>query len=499
MKVSQLLHLLTMHGIDLQPHGLGGGFDPQLLRASFDSRAVRPGDLFCALGGLRADGRQYLSQAFEQGASAFLLQGGHRYGAVPHLVLDSQVSSTDVARAAGLAAHFLAGTPSEKMWIGAVTGTNGKSTVVHLVEQAMNRCGMAAAGGGTLGLRFGDAEHGVVNTTPSADLLHAWLAEVLHKGGEAALFEASSVGIEQERIAGVAIDCAAWTNLSHDHLDIHGTMAAYAAAKAKMFLELSDQAMALVPAEKELQALCSDSAATTVTWALHHDEADLRGICRSKPEGVHLDIRGIFGNGEIQSRLIGAHNAENLLLAFGMLRCAGIEPEPACEALAACTSVPGRLQRIAPEHPAHLFVDYAHSPEALDHVARALKEAYPEARLGVVFGAGGDRDKAKRAPMGAAVAKVADWCVITSDNPRSEEPHSIVSAVAEGVGAEESGCQAMEEVDRRAAIRLAVGRLQPGDVLLVAGKGHETYQEIEGVRHDFDDREVLAEAVACSI
>lgn len=498
MKVSQLLHLLSTHGINLQPHGLDGGFDPQLLRACFDSRQVRPGDLFCALGGLRTDGRQYLSQAFEQGAGAFLLQGGQRYGAVPHLVLEDKLDTTDVARSAGLAAHHLAGAPSDNMWIGAVTGTNGKSTVVHLVEQALNRCGVSAAGGGTLGLRFGETEQGVVNTTPSADILHGWLQEVLQEGAEAALFEASSVGIEQQRIAGVAIDCAAWTNLSHDHLDIHGTMEAYAAAKAKMFLALTDQAVALVPAEEPLQALCRPTSATMVTWALHHDDADLRGICRVRPEGVHLDIRGIFGSGEIQSTLIGAHNAENLLLAFGMLRCAGIEPAPACEALASCTSVPGRLQRIAPEHAAHLFVDYAHSPEALDHVARALREAYPDARLGVVFGAGGDRDRAKRAPMGAAVADVADWCVITSDNPRGEEPGSIVAAVAEGVDASAQDCKAIEEVDRRVAIRLAVARLQPGDVLLVAGKGHETYQEIEGVRHAFDDCEELLEAVACS-
>lgn len=497
MKVSQLLHLLSTHGIPVQPHGLDAGFDPQLLRACFDSRQVRPGDLFCALGGFRTDGRKYLSQAFELGAAAFLLQGDQRYGAVPHLGLGASLSPAEVARAAGLAAHDLAGAPSEQLWIGAVTGTNGKSTVVHLVEQALNHCGISAAGGGTLGLRFGDQEQGILNTTPSADILHAWLAEVLHKEAEAALFEASSIGIEQERIAGVAIDCAAWTNLSHDHLDIHGTMEAYAAAKAKMILELPDQAMALVPATPELHALCSGTQAHLITWALHHDEAELRGICRNGPDGVHLNVQGIFGSGEIQSRLIGAHNAENLLLAFGMLRCAGVEPGPACEALSACTSVPGRLQRVAPDFPAHLYVDYAHSPEALDHVARALREAYPEARLGVVFGAGGDRDRAKRAPMGAAVAEVADWCVVTSDNPRTEEPQGIVQAVAEGVASCTRACPFIEEVDRSAAIRLAVARLQPGDVLLVAGKGHETYQEIDGVRHDFDDREKLREAVAC--
>ena len=498
MRVSQLLHLLSTHGIPLQPQGLEEGFDPQLLRACFDSREVRPGDLFCALGGLRTDGRKYLSQAFEQGAAAILLQGGHRYGAVPHLVLEENLQPAEVARIAGLTAHHLAGAPSDRLWVGAVTGTNGKSTVVHLMEQAMNRCGISAAGGGTLGLRFQDAEQGILNTTPSADILHGWLADVLHKGGEAALFEASSVGIEQERIAGVQIDCAAWTNLSHDHLDIHGTMEAYAAAKAKLFQELPDQAMALVPARDDLVQLCRGSAATLLTWGLHHDQADLHGTCSSSPKGIHVDLRGIFGSGEIHSPLIGAHNAENLLLAFGMLRSAGVESEQACAALSACSSAPGRLQKVAPEFPAHLFVDYAHSPEALDHVTRALREAFPDARLGVVFGAGGDRDRAKRGPMGAAVATTADWCVVTSDNPRGEEPRSIVQAVADGVAQTGGHCETIQEVDRRTAIREAVARLQPGDVLLVAGKGHETYQEIDGIRHAFDDREVLMEAAACS-
>ncbi|MHC4379660.1 MAG: Mur ligase family protein, partial [Planctomycetota bacterium] len=448
----------------------------------------------------RTDGRRFLGEAFKRGASAFLLQRETRYGALPHLVLDAELSPTELARQAGIVAHLLAEEPSSRLWVGAVTGTNGKSTVVHLVESALQTAGIAAAGGGTLGLHVQGKEIAIPNTTPSADLLHDWLHRVQLDGGKAAIFEASSVGIEQQRLSGVQVDCAAWTNLSHDHLDMHGTMEAYAAAKAPLFLDLQTSATALLPSDPGILELCAESPARLLTWALDQKNgdatpADLRGSFRSTSDGLHLGIQGVLGDGEIQSRLIGAHNAENLLVAFGMMRIAGVPAGDACAALAACDAAPGRLQRIAPEFHAKLFVDYAHSPEALAHVLQALRTAFPESRIGAVFGAGGDRDREKRLPMGRAVANRADWCVVTSDNPRGEEPSAIAAAVLDG--AKQGTCQAELQVDRRAAIHQALARLQPGDVLLVAGKGHETYQEIEGVRHPFDDRVVLQEEVAC--
>ncbi|PCJ54784.1 MAG: UDP-N-acetylmuramoyl-L-alanyl-D-glutamate--2,6-diaminopimelate ligase [Planctomycetota bacterium] len=495
MKVSELLHQLAENGASVTLRGVEGGHDPQLLRACFDSRLVQPGDLFCALGGYRTNGRRFLSEAFERGAAAFLLQGDESYGAVPHLCLPASWTPREMTALAGIIAHELLGRPSESLWVGAVTGTNGKSTVVHLLEHAMSACQVPTACGGTLGLRFQNKERTILNTTPPADVLHAWMSEVLKGGADAVVLEASSIGLEQERLSGVAIDCAAWTNLSHDHLDIHHTMEAYALAKAEMFLSLQSSAVALLPAEESLQKLCTESSAQKIIWSFQDDRADLRGVCSADASGLQLQISGVFGEGQIESSLIGQHNAENLLVAFGMMRAAGISAEASCAALQTCSAAPGRLQRIAPEFQAQLFVDYAHSPEALDHVLRALRNAYPQSRIGVVFGAGGDRDSEKRHPMGVAAGSNADWCVVTSDNPRCEDPLQIATAVEEGVRS--TRCPSVLELDRRSAIRLAVERLLPGDVLLLAGKGHETYQEVDNVRHSFDDCVELREAVAC--
>ena len=497
MKVSELLHLLRGQDIRVTLGAEDGVSDTPLLGACFDSRRVSPGELFCALDGRRTEGRRFLAEACARGAAAVLLQGDSRHGTLPHLLLDHDLSAAEVARIAAEVAHQLAGRPSASLWVGAVTGTNGKSTVVHLVESALNACGIVAGGGGTLGLHFQHTEVTIHNTTPSADILHQWMRQVVHDGGTAVVFEASSVGIEQHRIGGIEVDCAAWTNLSHDHLDLHHTMEAYAAAKARLFLDLPHTSVALLPAREDLQQLCAASPATSIVWGLGREDVDLAGSCRVDAAGLRLSIRGVLGRGEICSRLIGAHNAENLLLAFGMLRVAGVEAEAACRALEDCDAVPGRLQRVAPAFHAHLFVDYAHSPAALEHVLQALHATFPTSRVGVVFGAGGDRDRDKRGAMGRAVGRSADWCVVTSDNPRNEDPQDIADAVLRGV--EEVDCPVELELDRRLAILLAVARLHPGEVLLLAGKGHETYQEIRGVRHAFDDRVELEEAAACSV
>jgi UDP-N-acetylmuramoyl-L-alanyl-D-glutamate--2,6-diaminopimelate ligase len=497
MKFSHLADLLRKLGVRADFPGAGGPTDPDLRRACFDSRRVEAGDLFCALSGHEADGRRFLSDAFERGAAAFLLQGDSRYGNLPHLVADG-----DVAHLAGVAAAALADYPGEALWTAAVTGTNGKSTIVHMVEYAMNRCGRATAGGGTLGLRFDHAVAAVRNTTPSADILQQWLAEVRDLGARAVVLEASSHGIVQQRLSGIAFDCAAWTNLSHDHLDYHGDMHAYAAAKAELFLGLEANAVALLPQQAELLDLCRPGAAPLLTWGLVRDGdrhpvgPDVRGELLPGGAGLHLAIDGPWGRGTIRSALIGEHNAENLLVAAAMMCAAGVPLPEACAALGETVAAPGRLERVAAESGMHLFVDYAHTPDALKHVLEALRDTYPEQRIGVVFGAGGDRDPSKRAVMGRAVAANCDWCFVTSDNPRGEDPDSIAAQVMAGV--EETGGRARLVVDRREAIRLAVQSLQAGDVLLLAGKGHETYQEIHGVRHDFDDRIELAEALRCS-
>ncbi len=493
MKVSQLVRRLQEEGFAVSLEG-GGGFDSPLLRACFDSRRVIPGDLFCALPGRQFQGQDFVEQAYERGASAVLTQAPVALASLPSLRVKNQALPTFL-QVAGNAAHILSGFPSAKIWVGAVTGTNGKSTVVHLVHQALQHGGEKAGIAGTLGMQMGDWSLAIPNTTTSADYLHQWLQQVVAQQAPAAVLEASSIGVEQQRLSGIKLDCAAWTNLSRDHLDMHGTMEAYARAKAQLFWNLPAQATALIPLQQPIQELCASLAARTLTWALDNPKASLHGHYVSSAEGLQLQVNGVFGRASMQSSLLGRHNAENLLLAFGMLAVYGWEAHQAAAALSRCTPVPGRLQKVAPEFPAHLFVDYAHTPEALAHVLDALRQAFPSARLGVVFGAGGDRDAGKRAPMGQAVGQHADWCVVTSDNPRSESPEKIVDEVLLGV--QQTSCTSWAEVDRRQAIALALQQLKPQDVLLVAGKGHETYQEIHGVRHPFDDVLELKEAVRC--
>lgn len=500
MKFSQLADALQKHGVRVDFPGDSEPVNPDLQRACFDSRRVQQGDLFCALGGHEADGRRFLSEAYERGAGAFLLAGDTRYGQVPHLV-----AQTPAARVAGYAAAELAGNPSQQMWMGAVTGTNGKSSIVHMFEYAMNHVGRATAGGGTLGLRFDQEVAAICNTTPSADILHQWLAEVQRQGAKAAVLEASSHGIVQDRLVGLDFDCAAWTNLTHDHLDYHQNMASYAAAKAQLFLQLKPAAVALLPERQDLLDLCVGTSAQRLTWSLGGSTADIRGSLQSSSKGLLLHVDSCWGQAVIQSDLIGEHNAENLLVAAAMMCIAGVGLEQSCHALSQASAAPGRLERVAEDSGFHLFVDYAHTPDALIHVLEALRGTYPDRRIGTVFGAGGDRDNAKRASMGRAVAANCNWCIVTSDNPRTEDPSAIVEQVM--VGVEEVRAQQMESqanvvqtsmvVDRQQAIRKAVQSLQAGDVLLLAGKGHETYQEIHGVRHNFDDRITLAEAVQC--
>jgi len=487
---SHLADRLQEHGVRVVFPGDSSPSEASLLRACFDSRRVQQGDLFCALGGHTEDGRRFLAEAYSRGAEAFLLHGDTRYGQVPHLV-----TAQPAARAAGFAAGYLAGEPSRHLWVGAVTGTNGKSSIVHMLEYAMNRVGRTTAGGGTLGLRFDQKVTAVCNTTPSADILHLWLAQVQQQGAEAVIMEASSHGIVQQRLAGIDFDCAAWTNLTHDHLDYHHDMNSYASAKAQLILELKTSAVGLLPARQDLRDLCTGAQAQLLTWGLGVASCDIHGTMQAEGDGLTLHIDGCWGAGVIQSDLIGVHNAENLLVAAAMMCIAGVDLTQSCSALSEVNAAPGRLERVAGASGFHLFVDYAHTPDALTHVLEALCSTYPDRRVGVVFGAGGDRDTAKRAPMGRAVAENCAWCIVTSDNPRTEDPQLIADQVMAGV--QEVGGQVSLVLDRKDAIRMAVQSLQAGDVLLLAGKGHETYQEIHGVRYDFDDRIVLAEAVQC--
>ncbi len=467
--------------------------DPELLRACFDSRRVRPGDLFCALPGSRVAGARFLEEARGGGAAAFLLPDPAAGAGLPALHCRAGFSPRFVA---GRAASILAGRPSENLWVAAVTGTNGKTTVVHLAGRALDSAGIPTLRIGTLGFHFGGAQVPDPNTTPSADRIQEELRRALDGGARAAVLEASSIGLDQDRLAGLAIDAAVWTNLTQDHLDYHGDLQTYARSKAGLFRGLPAGAHAFLPwGASRLRRLCGNLQAAEIGWSLDDSAAPLHAAFRHEGGRLHLQVQGVLGRAAFSSPLVGRHNAENLLLAFGLLRSAGLGPEEAGNALSGLEAPPGRLERVAPDSPWFLYVDFAHTPDALERTLDALHGAHPRSRVGVVFGAGGDRDATKRGPMGAAVARGADWCIVTSDNPRFEEPAAIAGAVAEGV--RKGGARPVVELDRQRAIREGLARLRPGDVLLVAGKGHESCQEVRGVRTPFDDRKELASALSC--
>lgn len=507
MLLSRLARILSESCTFAPSASTRGASDPELRRAVFDSRQVEAGDLYCALRGTQVDGRAYVDDAIAKGAAAVLSIGGFEQPlGVPELRVQLGV---EPALAAGWAASELAGRPSDELFVAALTGTNGKSTVVHLVQQAWQVAAVPAARVGTLGFAWAGEERAALNTTPAADELHRFLAEVRDAGARAIAIEASSHGIVQHRLAGLAVDVVGWSNLSHDHLDYHGDLESYAAAKAQLVHRLPGGAPAFLPADARVLEACRGARCEQFVWGMGDSSLPLHAHAELAAEGgLKLQIGGRFGGGELCSPLVGEHNAENLLLAFGILRASGLDAQTALEGLAAAQPAPGRLERVAAHTPWRLFVDYAHTPDAIVRALAALRASYPEARIGIVVGAGGDRDPNKRGPMGAAAARGADWCLFTSDNPRTEDPQSILDAVLEGAeqactdsqtAGERSATELAAELDRRTAIRLAVSKLRAGDVLLVAGKGHEPYQEIHGVRSPFDDRIELAEAVSCSV
>ena len=492
MRLSGLLDALQDWCDLVSPAG-GQGVDPVLTGVCSDSREIVPGDLFLALPGLTSDGMDYASEAVSSGARV-VLSAAPGTEKVPYLIPKGSLS---LAELAGQVAHVLTGRPSDSLFILGVTGTNGKTTVVHLVHQVLEAASIPTGRCGTLGRFFRGTNHAQNLTTPPVDTLQAWFSEVFQAGGRAVALEASSHGLSQCRLAGVSMDAAGWTNLTQDHLDYHSDIASYAKAKAGLIHALPAGSPAFVPlGEDRILAPCQGALAEIIPWGLG-DRAPLRGKVEFHAEGLILAIEGSWGGGEIRSSLVGRHNAENLLLAWGLSRSVGLSEEEASRGLSDATSPIGRLERIRAGGNRFLYVDYAHTPAALEEVLAAIRASHPSKQLGLVFGAGGDRDSLKRFPMGVAAAQGADWCIVTTDNARMESPVSIAEAVADGVRS--CGVEPLVELDRRSAIRMGLKKTAPGDVLVVAGKGHETWQNVGGVRFPFSDKVELEEAVGCLI
>ena len=457
-------------------------------RLTADSRRARPGTAFFAYPGEKADGRAYIGDAVARGASAVLWEADNFAWSPAWRVPNSAVHGLK-RRAGELAAQFY-GQPSHALWMCGVTGTNGKTSCSHWIAAALEASGTQAGIIGTLGCGFAGALRDAGNTTPDALELQATLAELRRAGARAVAMEVSSHGLAQGRVNGVRFACALFTNLSHDHLDYHGSMQAYAEAKAALFA-MPGLAAAVLNLDDPFGRELARRLAGRVRRIGYAMDAPAAGATEEfiglQPS---LQIVSSWGEARLVTRQVGRFNLANALGVLGCLMARGMPFTDAVRLLAELPAVPGRMEQLG-ERPL-VIVDYAHTPDALDKVLAALRPlaAARGGRLAVVFGAGGDRDPAKRPVMGAVAERGADRVIITSDNPRSEDPRRIIEAIASGMRS-----AAPREPDRRRAIEMAVLDAASADVVLVAGKGHESYQEIAGERLPFSDQAVARAAL----
>jgi UDP-N-acetylmuramoyl-L-alanyl-D-glutamate--2,6-diaminopimelate ligase len=456
---------------------------------AIDSRKVLPGDLFLALPGEKSDGRNFIRQAVAAGAAAVLWERrDHEWDRTLRVPNAGVAGLRDML---GAIADEFHGHPSRHLWMAGITGTNGKTSCSHWIAQSLSRLGRKTAVLGTLGSGFPGTLEPALNTTPDAVELHARLARFLGEGASACAMEVSSHGIEQGRVNGVQFDVALFTNLSRDHLDYHKTMADYAAAKARLFRWPGLKHAAINvddPFGRELASSLDRSGVNVLEYGLGRGDVAGHKLDLST-RGLKLEIATPWGSAQLASPMLGGFNASNLLGVLAVLGLSGVALQDAVAALSEVEAVAGRMQLVREPGTPLVVVDYAHTPDALEKVLETLRGVLPAGgRLFCVFGCGGDRDPGKRPLMGEVATRLADYAVITSDNPRSEDPQSIIAAVAAGAHPNYS-----TEPDRAAAIYRAVNEARQDDIVLLAGKGHEAYQETRGMRLPFDDVNVARE------
>lgn len=458
-----------------------------------DSREVRSGMLFIALKGQQRDARDLIADVIASGAAAVFAEQDEKWpqetviNGIPVIVIP------ELAQQVGVIASRFFDEPSAHMKVLAVTGTNGKTSVANLLAGALSVLGRRSAVLGTLGNGLYGALEKSTHTTLDACHMQALLAQFVAEGASAVALEASSHGLVQGRLNGTAIDVALFTNLTRDHLDYHGDMDSYAAAKELLFRWPTLQAAVLnaddAVAERYRAALTPTVRVLTYSQQAE-STADIRALQITPTlSGLELLISTPAGDCALQVPLLGRFNVSNLLAVIGGLLALDIPLADVAEALRQAQPVTGRMQSFSGAHPT-VVVDYAHTPDALEKVLASLRE-HAEAELVCVFGCGGDRDRGKRPLMGQIASRLADRVVVTSDNPRTENPEAIVSEILAG-----SGSGVLVEMDRHRAIRQSIAAAGRHDIVLIAGKGHEDYQEINGVRHHFSDAEEVRAALA---
>jgi UDP-N-acetylmuramoyl-L-alanyl-D-glutamate--2,6-diaminopimelate ligase len=488
-----------------------GDLDQEVAGLVYDSRRVAKGDVFFAVPGEQADGHQFVNQAIERGAVAAVVADPAK---VPLGVTFVRVP--DVRATMGLWAAQYYAQPGHRLKIVGVTGTNGKTTTTYLIESILASAGMEPGVIGTINYRYGGKEMPAHHTTPESLDLHALMAEMAQGGARSVVMEVSSHALVQERVGGVDFDVAVFTNLSRDHLDYHKNMDDYFLAKSRLFTEYLRASVKSAKAAvingndaRGRELLSKAQRAGLTTWSYGSgEEWDI------KPLQVHQHVSGQSGKIKVKDRviefsseLIGAANLDNILAAVGVGFALRIPPTAIVDGIRKLRSVPGRLQRVENSRGVLVLVDYAHTPDALEKTLAAVRPL-TDAKVLTVFGCGGDRDRGKRPLMGEIAARLSDVVVLTSDNPRSEDPHRILREIEAGMqktgiskieppAAERNGVHGYGvEADRRKAIGLALSWAQAGDVVVIAGKGHEDYQILGAQKIHFDDREVAREILS---
>ena len=460
-----------------------------------DSRTVQVGDTFIAYPGGQSDGRDHIEEAIARGANAVIWEQGDFEWPEKWQVANLGVAG--LRHKMGWLANSVNGAPSEKLWTVGITGTNGKTSTSHWVAHALNDAERKCALIGTLGNGFAHELQSTINTTPDAVRIHGILAEYLKRGAQAVAMEVSSHALSQDRVNGVHFDVAMLTNLSRDHLDYHGDMQSYADAKRKLFdwdgLKYAvlnfDDAYGVALSE-ELQ----DAEVEVIGYGLtdaslrHAENLGVRmvygNILEMDSGGLKISVHSSWGAAQIDSGLLGKFNAANLLGSLATLLVSEVELDDAVRSLSEVAPVAGRMERVGGGQQPTVIVDYAHTPDALEKVLLALRETNQGAGILLcVFGCGGDRDQGKRPVMGLIAEKYSDTCIVTSDNPRNEDPQTIIAEIVGGMSEKNHEIIA----DRADAIQQAIKRAKQGDIVLIAGKGHEEYQEVLGIRHPFSD------------
>ena len=452
-----------------------------------DSRKVAPGALFVAVKGYASDGHDYIRTAVEKGAAAIMYQDAAKVADVPEGVALVQVESSRYALAI-VSANFY-DNPSRKLTLVGITGTNGKTTTVTLLYRMFTslgyNCGLLSTIANYVGSRGSEA----VNTTSDPLTINSLLNEMVNEGCEYCFMEVSSIGVEQDRVAGLHFKAGIFSNLTHDHLDYHKTFAEYLRCKKLFFDTLPKDAYAITNIDdRNGMVMTQNTKAKIVTYSLRSIADHSCRVVEQSFEGMLLRIDGK----EVWTGLIGQHNAYNLLALYTTATTLGADPEETLVAISALKPAPGRLENIRGPKGTSVIIDYAHTPDALENVLKTLRETAPDRELICLFGCGGDRDKTKRPEMGKIATKMADRIIVTSDNSRTEKTSDIMADIK--MGMETSGrAKSLFIEDREEAIRTAIMLAGPGATVLLAGKGHETYQIIGKEKRHFDEKEIVTE------